>query len=179
MNKLLLLTSVVLLTSLGCFSQNDFPDAHENVIAVALDKVVEINQLKDDEASDFHTIEIRFEGKTIKKFASPEFLGPVVLGTFKDVDSDYIVYRVGLGTGGCVGATLFVIKFSSAGGSEASPPIVQVSPPLTDCLGEFTPWSFRFTKGAQAEFNVLGHTLNLEYMNKWLKISTGRATRKH
>jgi hypothetical protein len=160
--KLPLLTILLFILSFSAFAQDDA------IKAVVLNQIVEIAPQNRDETADFVAVEIKTGGKVLKKFSADAVVFPHVIGTFSGGNAEYIFYRADIGSGACAGGSLYVLKFNTDISTDKITS-VSVAPVLTTCLGENPPYSIVYNDKAEAVLTVADHTMNLEYLNKWVE----------
>jgi hypothetical protein len=145
--------------------------AQEVVKAVVVNEVVEIASLPRSDRDDFATVELRMNGKVIRKFTTDRPVFPEVIGTFKGVDAEYVLYRTSTGSGACAGGSLYVIKFDT-GGSLDTVKDISISPILTTCLGEEPVFKIDSNNKGELVLDIAGYTINLEYNKRWVEKKT-------
>ena len=155
----LLFFIVLFVTATAVFAQNNGP---VRFVALGKDVTVTTGEL----AGDTAPVTINFDGKNVKTFRVDDVFSPQIIGSFLSVDGDHFLYRSGMSSGACVGGSLFVMHFKekSDGGLDS----VRVSPPLTACLGEITPFNLELDAQGRIILRVVGHSLDLESMAKWI-----------
>ena len=139
----------------------------ETLHAIVLNKLVEFVPRKKERTADFALVDIKFQGKIVKTFPGNLLLFPEIIGSFKALDSEYVLFRSYMGQGGCGSGSLYVIRFLEDTTNEKLSGVI-VSTPLTTCLGDGPTFGFAYNSKGKAILSVLGNSLNLEEMGSWI-----------
>ncbi len=175
----MMIAYVFIVTVISAFGQADSWKG-ETLKAIVLNQVIEFVPRGTEETADFTLVDIKFQGKNIKTFAANSLLSPEIVGAFKAIDSEYILYRSYMGQGGCGRGSLYVIRFmiDQSPGNYDKLSAVIVSPPLDDCLGDGVIFGVHLRNRSRSNQNAIynyeciltvsGHELNLDTMNSWV-----------
>lgn len=87
---------------------------------------------------------VEYNGLLVREFL--EGFRPIVMATFDAQDGFYIVLRDGYGMGVCAGASVYVLRVEDYEYPESTKPKAYLSQPLSWCLGEHPPISFKYTR---------------------------------
>jgi len=150
----------------------------ESVKIVVLNEVLELAAEKRDENANFQVVNIKRDGRIIHKFSVDAAIHPTLEGIFRGGEAEYVLYRSYMGQGGCAAGSLYIIKFHIEENPRHSEHIhrighIQVSPALTACMGDgpiLFSLSFSGTRKEVFTLSAVGHTINLEQLDKWVEI---------
>jgi hypothetical protein len=166
MKKLICVFMLGLAFSVTAYGQD------EAVKVIVLNEVLEIVPEEREDSANFQVVNIKRNGKVIKKFSVGAAIFPQVVGTFHGFDSEFVLYRTDMGAGACAGGSLYIIKLSTKydnNSMKESITDISVSPVLTTCLGEFPFYSLSYTNKGVFMLAVAGHSMNLDLLDKWVE----------
>jgi hypothetical protein len=124
-----------------------------------------------DTPGDRRLLRVNVEGRTEKEFdIDPGIPKAKVIATYLDAnEGDYIVLQTDKGMGACSPTTIYVLTINDLSAfTDKNTPILQLSPYLNECMGDYPTVRFEINENAGGSIgvSVFDHVLE---NNKWKK----------